>query len=162
MYVGSQEGYYSSFPKTRLVDATIPRNVTSSTVVTPAPMIDFSSASQDVKAVDSPLVKQTPPKSTAYQAVPEKQQEVLHDFLLHIDQGSFGILCGGKIYCPSPGLNHAVWFLEKSTLLPRTLAQLACQDFKKEPPDRITAVPSPQYPIASHILHLFYIAWQYC
>ena len=59
-------------PKTRLAEATMPRNVTSSTVVTPAPMIDFSSASQDVKAVDSPLVKQTPPKSPAYHTVPER------------------------------------------------------------------------------------------
>ncbi len=35
--------------------------------------------------------------------------------------------------------------------LPRTLAQLACQDFKKEPSDS-SAVPSPQSSYASHIL----------
>ncbi len=61
-------------PKTRLANATIPRNMTSSTVVTPTPMIDFSSASPDVKDVDSSLVKQTPPKSPAYHAMPKKQQ----------------------------------------------------------------------------------------
>jgi len=143
-------------PKTRLVNATMPRNVTSSTMVTPAPMINFSSASPDVKVVDSPLVKQTPPKSPAYHAVPEKHQAILHDFLLQIDHGSFGIPCGGQIYHSSPGMNHAVWSLKKSALLPKTLAQLACQDFKKKPPDCNTGVLSPQYSYASHILQQVY------
>ena len=128
----------------------MPRNVTSSTVVAPTPMIDFSSASPDVKTVDSPLV-QTPPKPPAYYAVPEKQQADFHDLLLLIDQGSFGIPCEGKIYCLSPGMNPVVWFLKKSALLPRTLAQLACQDFKKEPPDSFAPVLSPQYPIMNKV-----------
>jgi len=37
-------------------------------------------------------------------------------------------------------------------LMPRTLAQLACQEFKKEPPRPFAAVLSPQYSIASPIL----------
>ncbi len=41
-------------------------------------------------------------------------------------------------------------------MLPRTLAQLACQDFKKEPPDSNIAVLSPQYSYASHFLHQIY------
>ena len=85
LYMEEEKVTIPPSPKT---SATLPRNVTSSNMVTPTPMIDFSSASPDVKVVDSPLVKQTPPKSPAYHAVPEKQQEVLHDFLLHIDQGS--------------------------------------------------------------------------
>jgi len=139
-------------------------------MATPAPMISLSSASPDVedsdgsnitqhvlhttfcKAIDSPLVKQTPPKSPANHAVPEKQQAILHEFLFHIDQGTFGILCGDKVCHPFPGMDHESWSLEKSTVLPRTLAQLACHDFKKEPPDRNTAVLSPQYSYASHIL----------
>jgi len=156
LYMEEEKVTIPPCPKTRVVNATMPRNVTSSTVVTPAPMINFSSASPDVKAVDSPLVKQTPPKSPAYHAAPEKQQADLYDLLLQIDQGSFGTPCGSKIYCFSPGLNPVVWFLEKSALLPRTLAQLACQDFKKEPPDSNTAVLSPQYSYASHILHQIY------
>jgi len=109
-------------------------------MVNPASIIDFSSASPNI---DCPLVKQTLPDSPAYHAVPEKQQAVLHDFLLEIDQGTFGIPCGGKIYHSSPGMDPVAWPLEKSTLLPRTLAQLACQDFKKEPPDSNTGVLNP-------------------
>jgi len=88
--------------------------------------------------------------------VPEKQQVILLDFLLSIDQGTFGILCGGKIYCSSPGMDYVSRSLEKSALLPRTLAQLACQDFKKGPPDSNTAVLSLQYSYASHILQQIY------
>jgi len=77
-------------PKTRLANAAMPRNVMSSIMATPTPMIDFSSASPDVedsdvnitqsqhvihttfcKAVDSPIVKQTPPRSPAYHSVPD-------------------------------------------------------------------------------------------
>jgi len=83
------------------------------------------------KSDDSPLVKT--PESPAYHAVPEKQQAILHDFLLQIDQGSFGIPCGGKIYHSSPGMNPVAWSLKKSALLPRTLAQLACQDSRRCP-----------------------------
>ncbi len=69
-------------PKTRHANATLPRNVTSSTMVSPAPMINLSSASPAVeesdgninqlqhvlpttfcKAVDSPLFKQILPMS---------------------------------------------------------------------------------------------------
>jgi len=45
------------------------------------------------------------------------------------------------------------WPMEKSSLLPsRTLAQLACQDFKKESPDSNAAVLSPQSSYALHML----------
>jgi len=76
----------------------------------------------------------------------------LHDFLLKIDQGTFGIPCGGKVCHSSPGMDHVSWPLEKSAFLPRILAQLACQDFKKEPPDSIATLLSPQYSITSPFL----------
>jgi len=66
---GVEKGTIPPSPKTRLANAAMPRNVTSSTVVTPAPMINFSSASPDVTDVDSPLVKLIPPKSPAYHAI---------------------------------------------------------------------------------------------
>jgi len=47
---GIEQDTISPSPKTRLANATMPRNVTSSTMVTPTPMIDFSSASPDVKS----------------------------------------------------------------------------------------------------------------
>ncbi len=141
-----------------------PRNVTSVATVTPTPTIDYSSASPDVKVIDtsdikatdvpeikavnSPLVDQTVPKSpTYYEVAPVKQQDTLHDFFHYIDQGTFGIPCRGKIYCPLPGMDPVAWPREKSACLPRTLAQLARQDFKKEPPDGFAIMLSPQYPI---------------
>jgi len=51
------------------------------------------------------ICKHALPKSPAYHAVPEKQQAILHDFLLHIDQGTFGIPFGDKIYCSSAGMD---------------------------------------------------------
>jgi len=50
--------------------------------------------------------KQNMAKYHAHHLVPVKQHEILHDFLLKIDQGTFGILCGGKaehgqVPCPS-------------------------------------------------------------
>ena len=79
--------------------------------------------------------KHTISKSHVHHVVPVKQQEILHDFPFF--KGRFGIPCGGKVCHYSPGMNHVSWPLEKSALLPRTLAQLGCQDFKKEPPDSI-------------------------
>ncbi len=104
--------------------------------------------------------KQTMAKSHVHHVVPVMQQEILHDFLLKINQGSFGIPCGGKVCHSSACMNHVSWPLE-SSVLPRTLAQLACQDFKKEPPDSFATVLSPP------IFHCFsYSAtaqlWQNC
>jgi len=61
LYMEEEKVTIPPCPKTQGANATMPRNVTSPTVVTPAPIIDFSSASLDVKADDCPLVKQTPP-----------------------------------------------------------------------------------------------------
>ncbi len=143
-----------------------PRNVTSTTTVMSIPMIDFSCANLKVKVinapdikvtndlyikdVNSPLVKQTPPKVPTYKVAPVKQQDTLHNFFCYVDQGTFGIPCKGKIYCPLPGMDPVAWPHEKSTCLPRTLAQLAHQDFKKEPPDNFSIMLSPQYPTVPH------------
>jgi len=89
--------------------------------------------------------KHTMSKSHVHHVVPVKQQEILHDFPFF--KGRFGIPCGGKVCHPSPGMNHVSWPMEKSALLPRTLAQLACQDFKKEPPDSLATLVSPQFPL---------------
>jgi len=140
-----------------------PRNVTCSTMVMPIPMIGFVSASPDVeatdnpevkaveapeiKAVDSPLVNQSPLKSPTNHPVPVKQQDTLHDFFHYANQGTFDIPCGGKIYHPLPSMDPVAWPQEKSTCLPRTLAQLACQDSKKEPLDNFAIMLSPLYPI---------------
>jgi len=67
----------------------------------------------DIKDVDSLLVKQKPPESSAYHAVPIEQQMTLHDFLLSINQGTFSIPCVDKIYCPLPGMDPVAWHLEK-------------------------------------------------
>jgi len=96
--------------------------------------------------------KQTMDKYHDHHVVPVKQQEILHDFLFRINQGTFCIPFGGKVCHHSPGMNYVSWPLGKSALFPRTLAQLTCQDFKKDPPGSNTAVPSPSLPI----LHLFY------
>ncbi len=93
-----------------------PRNVMNATTVMTTPVIDFMSASPDVKvinaldvkvtnkpnikAVDSPLIDQTPPESPTYEVAPVKQQGTLYDFSFYIDQGTFGIPCRGKIYHP--------------------------------------------------------------
>jgi len=75
--------------------------------------------------------KHTMPKYHVHHVVAVKQQEILHDFLFRINQGTFGVPCGGRV-CHIPiGMNHVSWSMEKSTLLSRTLAQLACWDFKK-------------------------------
>ncbi len=80
------------------------------------------------------ICKHTISKSHVHHVVPvRKQQEILHDFLFRINQDTIGIPCGGKVCHPSSGMKDVSWPLEKSALLPRTLAQLACQDFKKEP-----------------------------
>jgi len=152
----------------RHVIAAKPRNVTSTTMVTPPPMIDFMSASPDVKVIDTldvdvtdnpyieavngPLIKQTPPEPPTYDFAPVKQQDTLHDFFHYINQGTFGIPYGGKIYHPLLGVDPVAWPQEKSAHLPRTLAQLACQDFKKEPLDSFAIMLSPQYPIVHHSL----------
>jgi len=103
-----------------------PRNVTSTTTVTPPPMIDFTNASPDVKvinaldvnitndpeieAVNSPLINQTLPKSpTYYEVAPVEQQDTLHNFFHYIDQGTFGIPCGGMIYRPSSSMDLVAW-----------------------------------------------------
>jgi len=86
-----------------------------------------------------------------HHVVPVKQQEILHDFPFF--QGRFGIPCVGKVCHCSPRMNYVSLPIEKSALLPMTLAQLACQDFKKEPPDSYAAVQSPQSPYALHNLH---------
>jgi len=49
-------------------------------------------------------------------------------------------------------MNHDSWLLEKPAFLPRTLAQLAWQNFKKELPDSHAAVLNPQSSYYSHIL----------
>jgi len=123
----------------RCVNATKPRN---------SPMINFLSASTEIEDVDSLLVKQTPPKSppyhvalveqtppesSPYHVAPVKWQVILHNFICYVDQGTFGIPCGGKIYCSSPGMDPVAWPQEKLAHLLRTLAHLAHQDFKKEP-----------------------------
>ncbi len=123
--------------------------------------LKLSTSSSFVKKAESDAIpstyKQALPKSPVYHVVPVKLQADLDDFLLQIYQGTFGIPCGGKIYCSSPGMDPVAWSLEKSTFLPRTLAQLACQDFKKEPTDSNTGVLSPQHSYASaHILQQIY------
>jgi len=97
------------------------------------------------------IFKQALSKSHVHHVLPVEQQEVFHDFLLKIDKGTFGIPCGDKVCHASLGMNH-VSFSGEFYFLPRTLAQLACQGFKKEPSDSFAAVLSPQYPIASHTL----------
>jgi len=77
--------------------------------------------------------------------VPVKQQEVLHDFLLKVNHGTFGIPCGGKVCHSSPGMNHVSWPMKKYVFLSRTLAQLACQDFKKELPDSNSCAKPPVF-----------------
>jgi len=137
-----------------------PRNVTHTIMVMTTHKINFMSASPNVKvtddlkieAVNSPLTDQTPPESPTYKVAPVKQQDTLHNFSHYVNQGTFGIPCGGKIYRPSPGMDPVVWPQEKSTHLPRTLAQLAHQDFKKEPPDNFVIILNPQYPIIPHFL----------
>jgi len=145
-----------------------PWSVACTTTVLPTPMIDFTSISPDVKVIDtldvmitddpdikandSTLVEQLLSEPPTYDPPPVKQQDVLYDFYRYIDQGTFGIPCRGKIYCPLPGMRPVAWPQEKSARLPRTLAQLACQDFKKEPPDNFAIVLSPQYPIVPHSL----------
>ncbi len=145
-----------------------PRNVTTDTTVTLPPTISSSSASSDVKvindldvditndlyigAVDSPPIEQTPSEPPTYNLAPVEQQDTLHDFSRYVNQGTFSIPCRGKIYCPLPGMDPVAWPREKSARLPRTLAQLARQDFKKEPPDNFAIMLSPQYPIIPYFL----------
>jgi len=123
------------------------------TMVLSTPAIDFTSASPDVevidaldvnvsddleiKAIEHPHVKQPLSEPSTHDPPSVEQQDVLYDFYRYIDQGTFGIPCRGKIYCPSPGMHPVAWPQEKSAHLPRTLAQLAHQDFKKEPPDNL-------------------------
>jgi len=101
------------------------RNVTHTATVMPTPMIDFTSADPDVKvtdaldvnitdnldikAVDSTLITQTPLEPPTYDLPPVEQQGFLHDFYHYINQGTFGIPCGGKIYHPSLGMNLVAW-----------------------------------------------------
>ncbi len=145
-----------------------PRNETSATTVTTTTVTNFTSASQhvkvidaldvsindnpDINTVDSTLTAQTPLETPTYNLPPVEQQDILHNFFHYIDQGTFGIPCGGKIYCPLPGMDPVAWPQEKSVCLPRTLAQLACQDFKKEPQDNFAIMPSPQYLIIPCLL----------
>jgi len=88
--------------------------------------------------------KQTMDKYHDHHVVPVKQQEILHDFLFRINQGTFRIPFGGKVCHHSPGMNHVSWPLGKSALFPRTLAQLTCQDFKKDP---LVAIQLCQAPV---------------
>ncbi len=146
------------------VDANKPKNETSIAMVTSTSMINYLNASPDIKVIDGPeieavnnsLVEQTPPKSPTYEAAPVKQQDTLHNFLCYVDQGTFGIPCKGKIFHSSPYMDSVAWPQEKSAHLPRTLAQLAHQDFKKEPPNGIAAMLHPQYPIVPCILQPYY------
>ncbi len=101
------------------------RNVTSTMMVTPTPMINLLSASTDVKVINAPdikvtnnpeikavnssLINQTPPESPTYEVAPVKQQDTLHNFFHYINQGTFGIPYGGKIYCSSPGMDPVAW-----------------------------------------------------
>jgi len=52
-------------------------------------------------------------------------------------------------------MDPVAWPREKSTRLPRTLARLARQDFKKEPPDNLAIILRPQYPIIPYFLWQF-------
>ncbi len=110
---------------TRRAITAMPRNVTHTIMVTTTPTINSSSASSDVKVIDAldvnitdnpyikavngPLVEQIPPKSPTYDFAPVKQQDTLHDFFHYVNQGTFSIPCGGKVYCPSPGMDPVAW-----------------------------------------------------
>ncbi len=88
-------------------------------------MIDFTSASLDVKVIDDldvnindnldikavehPLIKQTLSEPPTYDPPSIKQQDILYDFYRYINQGTFGIPCRGKIYRPSPGIDLVAW-----------------------------------------------------
>jgi len=88
-------------------------------------VIDFTSARLDVKAIDaldtnitddpeikainSPFAKQPLSEPPTYNFPPVEQQGFLHDFYHYIDQGTFGIPCRGKIYCPSLGMDLVAW-----------------------------------------------------
>jgi len=95
------------------------------TMVLPTPVIDFTSASPDVKVIDAldvkitddleikavkhSLVEQPLSEPPTYNPPPVKQQDVLSDFYRYVDQGTFGIPCGGKIYCPLLGMDLVAW-----------------------------------------------------
>jgi len=107
LYMEEEKVTIPPFSMVRHAIATTPRNVTSTAMVTlPPPMINFMSANPDIKvtndpyieAVDSPHIKQTPPKSPAYDFAPVEQQDTLHNFLHYVDQGTFSIPCEGKIF----------------------------------------------------------------
>jgi len=89
------------------------------------------------------IYKHTLSNYHVHHVVPVKQQDILHDFLFKINQGTFGIPCGGRVSQSSPGMNHVSLPMEKFAFLPRTLAQLACQNFKKKPCDSFAAVLTP-------------------
>ncbi len=144
------------------------RNVTHTSMVMPTPMINFISVSPDVKITDDPeikavytpdikvindpLVDQTPPEPPTYDFTPVEQQGTLHNFFHHVNQGTSSIPCEGKIYHPLPSMDLVAWPREKSACLPRTLAQLTHQDFKKQPPDNFAIMLSLQYLIIPHFL----------
>jgi len=87
---------------------------------------------------------------------PARQLEPLHYLLHMIDQGNFGVSYGVKDDpLPHDLRNYSHWPLDKSASLPRTLVQLACQDFKKEPPDNHALLPGFQFATISEIFHFF-------
>ncbi len=115
-----------------------PRIVMCTTTVVPTPAIDFMSASPDVKVINAldvkitdnpeikaaehPLVEQSLSEPPTYNPSPVEQEDTLHDFFHYVNRGTFGIPCGGKIYCPLLGMDLVAWPQEKSACLPRTLA----------------------------------------
>ncbi len=87
---------------------------------------------------------------------PARQLEPLHYLLHMIDQGNFGVSYGVKDDpLPHDLRNYSHWPLDKSASLPRTLVQLACQDFKKESPDNHAPLPGFQFATISEIFHFF-------
>ena len=110
-----------------------PRNVTCTTMVMATPAINFVCADPkvnvidaadvkivnaldfnvtdnlDIKAVNSPLIKQPLLEPPTYDFAPVEQQDTLHDFFHYVSQGTFGIPGGGKIYCPLPGIDPVAW-----------------------------------------------------
>jgi len=70
-------------------------------------------ADHAVLSSTSGICKQAVSKSHDHHVVPVKQ-EILQDFLLNVDQGTFGIPCGSKVCCSSPGMSHVSWPMEKS------------------------------------------------
>ncbi len=104
-----------------------------------------STGSPEIKAIESPFAKQPLPEAPTYDTLPVEQQHVLYNFFHYVDQGTSNIPCGGKIYHPSLNMDPVAWPHEKSACLPRTLAQLAHQDFKKEPLDNFAIMLSSLY-----------------